>query len=62
MGKKKNTSKAIKGVVREAVEELAPDIYSMPESQQALADAGVSVGHITEIGRASCRERVCQYV
>lgn len=48
MGKKKNTSKAIKGVVREAVEELAPDIYSMPESQQALADAGVSVGHITE--------------
>src|SRR3546814_16038590 len=30
--------------------------------ETALQEAGIEVRHITEIGRASCRERVCQYV
>src|SRR3546814_14722379 len=32
------------------------------ERERSLGDRGSAYDHPTEIGRASCRERVCQYV
>src|SRR3546814_15143053 len=36
--------------------------FKLDAVREALADIGVQGMTVTEIGRASCRERVCQYV
>src|SRR3546814_16926518 len=37
------------------------DAHAFPEPEGQVGDAQ-ALGHFLEIGRASCRERVCQYV
>src|SRR3546814_3882514 len=49
-------------VVAELLEQRRADAVRHAAIRHAMHDVGVDHGAAIEIGRASCRERVCQYV
>src|SRR3546814_8112674 len=62
-----NGAKELAALFRQALfqgVELAPALREFVRefTQRRIANAREAMGGITEIGRASCRERVCQYV
>src|SRR3546814_2375957 len=58
----REAAEALRGAVRTATRDVEDALAGQQSAQQRVVTSRQAVEAAREIGRASCRERVCQYV